>query len=163
MYDFEGEKVAKWGPGDEILRKGFGKPNLPESSVLKRYKELVVEAYSVRNTGNSFLFRLYGGEGTHRFYTATWKADWAGEWKEVRIPISGGQSGYGGFDRMDSKTEKVDFELYEAVRFTLTTPPYSSTPFFPDTEVYIRKIYLDGNADEKTVPNPTGEIIYPDN
>ncbi len=163
MTKFKGESVFKWGPGTEAF-EAVGEINLkitPEMH-MEKYRDLVIEVYSSTDNSNPFDVELKApgkdnpDTNGEDYYTTRWKSNWEGEWKKIIIPISDGPEDIGDWERWG----KPLFEIHEADTLTILTH-YVKGPFYPDTEVYIRKIYFDG-VNKKTELNAGGELIWDD-
>ncbi len=161
VVEKDGKLGFKMGPGFEAFDaiSEIRIPITPEMH-MERYTEVVMEVYSAKSNIIPFNVRLYGKDNPETprndFFHSSWKTNWEGEWNVIRIPYAGGSEGRG-----DLRTSSDPiFEPFEANRLTLSTP--YTTNFLPDTEVYIHKIYFDGQHAD-TIPNPTGEILLEDN
>ncbi len=161
MVTKDGKMAFKMGPGYDAF-KTIGEIILaitPDMH-MEKYSDIVIEAYSAKSTLDPFYVRLYNSTKDNKettrtdFWQTNWKTNWEGEWKEIRIPFTGGWQGRGDFE----KGSLPLFEPYEAERLNIT-PQYTS--FQEDTEIYIHKIYFDGERQEDTVTS-SGELILSD-
>ena len=145
--------------GDFANRPSQINVNDSTSIPMSKYQYLVIEMYSANNTNQPFLWSLYSQNSATSgddFYKAGFNANWEGEWKTIKIALAGGLNDCGEF----TKSRSPLGQPYEAKSIHLS--PNTSSAFYPDTEVYIGKIYLEGNREAQTVANDKGEIILPD-
>jgi len=165
IYEIDGVKCVKWGPGKEALinQSPAQRIDMSPSWDLSRYKNLMIDMYSVKNTGNVFCVTLYGSDNPETqgrdFYWTKFPSNWEGEWRQVEIPIQGGEGNAGGF----SYSRSPDFLPIEGEFFGLGGQGLHGDNFVEDTEVYVSKIYFAGDANAKDPINPAGDLIYEDN
>jgi len=158
-----GKLAYQWGPGEEQMEKGGLSAEFPKNGDAQKYKDIVIEIYSAKNTGQGIWMPIYGVDNPDTtksdFYKGKFAITWEGEWREVRMAMSGGLNDVGSFT---GKTGTPVMKPYEGSKFSLAARFNTSDNVFYDTEIYISKIYLDGERTGKVVENPTGEIILPD-
>ncbi len=166
VVEIGGKKGLKWGPGkDELINGGPGTIYTNENWDLGRYKELVVEMYSVKNTDSTFCFTAYNYALNNPdtpavdWYWSKFPINWEGEWKEIRVMIQGGDGNDGGF----SNSHDPLFDPYEAEFFSVGGQSPHGDVFVESTEVYVSKIYFDGDANAVDELNPNGDLIYASN
>ncbi len=164
VVEIEGKKALKWGPGkDELINGGPGAIYPDPSWELGKYKELVLEMYSKKNTGSIFFVGAYGEDNPDTSGTdwlwSKFPIDWEGEWRQVRIIIQGGDGNDGGF----SKSRTPLFDPPESTSFIFAGQGPHNDVFVDTTEVYISKIYFDGDANAVDELNANGDLIYSSN
>ncbi len=159
-----GKLAYQWGPGEEQMEKGGMRVELPKDGSAAKYKDIVIEIYSAKNTGQGIWVPMYGVDNPDTtktdFYKTTFSITWEGEWREIHLAMSGGLEDVGVFTKT---TGTPVMKPYEGTNFSMAARFNTTDNVFYDTEIYISKIYLDGERTRKVVENPTGEIILPDN
>ncbi len=165
ILEIDGKKCVKWGPGKESLvnNSPAKRINMDPKWNLKKYKNLVIEMFSEKNTGNVFCVTMYGSDNPETpkqdFYWTKFPSNWEGEWRQVEIPIQGGDGNAGGF----SHSHSPDFVPTEGEFFGVGGQGLHGDNFVEDTVVYLSKIYFAGDANAKDPINPAGDLIYEDN
>ncbi len=164
VVDFDGRRAFKWGPGESNLRqKQLPLIDIYSEHNMNKYQDVVIEMYSTKKTNHQFSVRFIGDDnpetsGTDAYFMK-FPVDWEGEWKKVSFSITGGAEGNGNFTKSRTPLWKVN----EAKTFGMYANLHGSDPFVPETEVYISKVYFDGEVqNESGEDSPTGEIIYRD-
>ncbi len=169
IYEKDGKKSVKWGPGKAALETGpvtgeldeYGKPTqgiaMNTGINYPKYKELVVEMYSAKKTDHVFSVLIYDSTGSG-FYYSKFPIDWEGEWREIRIPIQGGYSNAGGFSFSGTPT----YSPAEGTKLYVSANPLHGDPFYDDTEVYIGRVYFSGDATTINETKPDGSLVYVD-
>ncbi len=164
VVNIKGKKAFKWGPGeDELLNNALPPIEITPEMQMDKYQYVVIEMYSVKATNNIFSLRICGEDnpetdGEDEYY-GKFINSWEGEWKEIRFLTTGGPRNIGDF----YTTRSPLFPVGKGNLMYLMTNLHGSDPFYPETEVYVSKIYLDGELEQESrEDSPTGEIIYID-